>query len=54
MSNSNTSSYNTKRTIHLKFLVKSDGITYKRYKVPQFTTNNGKRDMITNLTCNRK
>ena len=54
MPKSNTSSSSTKRTSHVKFPVKSDGSTDKRYKVPQFTTNNGKRDMRTNLTGNRK
>ena len=44
----------TKRTTHLKYPVKSDGSMDKRYKTPQFTTNDGKRDNRTLLTSKRK
>ena len=54
MPTSYTTGANTKRASHLKYPVKGDGSTDKRYKMPQFTTNNGKRDQRTKLSGNRK
>lgn len=43
-----------KKTTDLKFPTKSDGSKDKRFSVPQFTKNDGTRDMRTTLTNNRK
>lgn len=43
----------TNRTTDLKIPTKNDGTQDKRYKQPQFTNNNGRRDMRTKLTSQR-
>ena len=44
----------TKRTTSLKYPVKSDGTKDNRYSTPQFTKQDGTRDMRTTLTRDRK
>ena len=50
-----TTGTSTRRTTDLKYPTQSDGVTKdKRYKSPQFTKDNGTRDMRTKLTGQRK
>lgn len=43
-----------RRTTDVKMPTKSDGTRDKRYIDPQFVNKDGKRDMRTKLTVNRK
>lgn len=54
MPNSYTTGSSTKRTTDMKFPVKSDGSKDNRYSTPQFTKQDGTRDMRTTLTGNRR
>lgn len=54
MPNSYTTGASTKRTTDMKMPIKLDGSKDKRYSTPQFTKNNGTRDMRTTLTSKRK
>jgi hypothetical protein len=54
MPQSYTTGCSTKRTTDLKTPVKIDGTPDKRYNSPQFTKNDGTRDMRTKLTSNIK
>ena len=49
-----TAGASTRRTTDLKFPVKKDGTVDNRYSMPQFTKNDGTKDMRTMLTNNRK
>jgi len=44
----------TNRTTDLKMPSRSDGNRDQRYKYPQFTNSDGKRDMRTTLTSKKK
>jgi len=44
----------TKRTTDFKFPLKADGTKDNRYSTPQFTKQDGSKDMRTTLTNNRK
>lgn len=54
MPKSYTTGASTKRTTDMKIPTKLDGTKDKRYSTPQFTKNNGTRDMRTTLTSKRK
>jgi len=43
-----------KKTTDLNFPTKTDGTKDKRFSTPQFTKNDGTRDMRTTLTNKRK
>ena len=53
-SSSSSMGASTKRTTHLSYPTKSDGTLDKRYTMPQFVKNDGRRDMRTILTSDRK
>ena len=54
MPKSYTTGASTKRTTDMKFPTKLDGTKDQRYSMPQFTKNDGKRDMRTTLTGKKK
>ena len=54
MPNSYTTGSSTKRTSDLKIPIKTDGSKDNRYSTPQFTKQDGTRDLRTKLTQNRK
>ena len=51
---SNKTGASTKKTIYMAMPTKSDGSLDNRYSMPQFTKQNGTRDMRTTLTNKRK
>jgi len=53
LKNNTSKEGSAKKTIHLTIPVKSDGTKDKRYVQPQFTKNDGTRDMRTTLTSKK-
>jgi len=54
MPHSYTTGSSTKRTSDLKIPIKTDGTKDNRYSIPQFTKQDGTRDLRTKLTQTRK
>ena len=52
--NTRTTTSSTRRTVDLKFPIKSDGSKDLRYTAPQFVKKDGTRDMRTTPTNQRK